>query len=258
MGLVLAFLVSIFSLKLKYITFDGAVAVFFLATVIFVFGEVKWSVPILAFFLPSSILSKVKNKESVELSNKFEKSSVRDSFQVLANGGIGGVLVLLNYFSPDKMWYLVYLTFLGTVSADTWGTEIGTLRKRKTYNILTLRKCEQGTSGGISFGGTAGAFLGSCIIVLFSFPWLITYPVFLILVLIVSGFIGSLIDSILGATIQAKYKCSKCEEITERKYHCETPAKLFGGFSWINNDVVNFSSGVISSVLFITILGIWN
>jgi len=258
LGLVLALLVSIISLKLKYITFGGAVTVFFLASVIFSFGELKWSVPILAFFIPSSILSRVKSPVSVELRNKFEKSSVRDSLQVLANGGIGGILVLLNYFYPDKIWYLVYLSFLGTVSADTWGTEIGTLTKRKTYNILTLRKCEQGTSGGISIAGTIGAFLGSFIVVLFSFPWLNTYPVLLIFVLIILGFSGSLFDSILGATIQAKYKCSKCGEISERKHHCGIPTALFSGFKWMNNDLVNFSSGIISSIFLVIILGIWN
>lgn len=258
LGLVLAYLVSIISLKLKYITFDGAVTVFLLASVIFVFGELKWSVPILAFFVPSSILSKLKSEKSAELSNKFEKNSVRDSFQVLANGGIGGILVLLNYFSPDKIWYLVYLTFLGTVSADTWGTEIGTLTKRKTYNILTFRKCEQGISGGISTIGTVGAFLGGVVVVLFSSPWLNTYPAFLIFVLIILGFIGSFIDSILGGTIQAKYKCSKCGEISERNHHCGVPATLFSGFKWMNNDLVNFSSGIISSIFLVIILGIWN
>ena len=58
------------------------------------------------------------------------------------------------------------------------GKRIGTLTKRKTYNILTFRKCEQGISGGISTIGTVGAFLGGVVVVLFSSPWLNTYPAF--------------------------------------------------------------------------------
>jgi len=55
------------------------------------------------------------------------------------------------------------------------------------------------------------------------------------------GFFASLLDSLLGATIQAQYLCPICSKITERKNHCgDNQVSFYSGISWINNDMVNF------------------
>jgi uncharacterized membrane protein len=55
------------------------------------------------------------------------------------------------------------------------------------------------------------------------------------------GFFASLLDSLLGATIQAQYLCPVCKKVTERKKHCrDNQTTFYSGLSWINNDLVNF------------------
>jgi uncharacterized membrane protein len=71
------------------------------------------------------------------------------------------------------------------------------------------------------------------------------------MIVAILGFAGCIIDSLLGATIQAKYCCEICGKITEKKIHHERSTKLVTGLKYINNDTVNFIS--ILSVAIIVI-----
>lgn len=251
MGLFLAAIIAYLSFRVRFLTRGGAIATFLLAGLIFGLGGIKWSVPILTFFILSSILSKLRKKKNAKVEIYFEKSGVRDHFQVIANGGIGGVLVVLYAIYSNELFYLIYLATLSAVCADTWATEIGTWKKTATYNILDLKPIEQGTSGGISVIGSIGALLGSFVIALSGIVWIeISYIQYVILILL-AGLFGSYFDSILGATIQKQNRCSVCNKVTEKQIHCGTQADHFKGYSWINNDMVNFFSGIAGALLII-------
>ncbi len=250
-GLFFASLIAYLSYRLKFLTWSGAIATFVLAQLIFDFGGIKWSSPILTFFISSSILTKLNNQKNIEVRNYFEKNGARDYLQVIANGGIGGILVLVNAFYPHELFYLIYIASLSSVCADTWATEFGTWRKTATYNAISLKRVAQGTSGGISVIGLIGALIGSFCIALSATGWVeISYIQFVILILL-TGFLGSYFDSILGATIQVQYLCPVCNKVTERKIHCGKHTDHYRGFGWINNDVVNFSSGIMGAILIV-------
>src|SRR3989339_322569 len=170
-GITFAALIAGISFRVKFLTLSGSIATFILAGFIFGLGSIKWSIPILTFFILSSILSKLRKKKNAEIELFFEKSGVRDYFQVLANGGIGGVLVIWNFISPNELFYLIYLSSLAAVCADTWATEIGTWKRTATYNVLNFKPIEQGVSGGISVIGTFGALLGSLAICFSGIFW---------------------------------------------------------------------------------------
>jgi uncharacterized membrane protein len=56
----------------------------------------------------------------------------------------------------------------------------------------------------------------------------------------VGGIAGSLADSLLGATVQARRWCDPCSKFTERLVHnCGTPTRHVGGVSSFDNDAVN-------------------
>jgi uncharacterized protein (TIGR00297 family) len=247
----IAFVIAIISYRVKFLTKSGSVATFLLASVIFTFGGLKWSVPIMAFFFLSSILSKIRKKVNENVETYFEKSGVRDHLQVIANGGIGGVLVILNLIFPSELFYFIYVSSLAVVCADTWSTEIGTMYKTKTYNILNLKPVEQGVSGGISLIGTLGGFLGAFIIALSAMLWIDLNLLNYILFIILAGVIGSFFDSLLGATIQAQFECEICGKVTEKIFHCDKNTLHKRGYNWLNNDFVNLLAGISGGIFII-------
>ncbi|RME44326.1 MAG: DUF92 domain-containing protein, partial [Chloroflexi bacterium] len=62
------------------------------------------------------------------------------------------------------------------------------------------------------------------------------------------GLAGALFDSLLGASVQRIYWCDVCRKETERMVHtCGEPSRPLRGWSWLDNDVVNFLSSVVGS-----------
>ncbi|RPI68237.1 MAG: DUF92 domain-containing protein, partial [Ignavibacteriales bacterium] len=214
-GIIFSSIISLISYKFKLLTRSGIIAAFILALIIYTFGTWQWTLPIVTFFILSSILSKVRKKRNAEVEKYFEKQEQRDYLQVLANGGLGGILVLLNYFYPFELFYIIYVSIVASVCADTWSTEIGTLFKTKTIDILSLKEINPGISGGISFPGILASVAGAFVIAATSSPWLGSNFQTNLLIITLAGFIGSIADSMFGSSIQTRYKCVVCKNITE-------------------------------------------
>ncbi len=246
-------IISVLSFKFRFLTTSGAIAVFIQAFVIYGIGGWQWTIPILTFFIFSSILSKIRKNKNNNVESFFEKSGQRDYVQVFANGGTAVILIIIYFFTGKNLIFILYVVSIASVCADTWATELGTMKKNITYSILTFKKVEQGVSGGISVIGIIGASLGSLLISISSIYWVNINHVFYIFAIIISAVLASLVDSIIGAKYQVQYKCKQCNSITERKIHCNELTVMSRGINWINNDVVNFMSsiaGVIFCFLF--------
>ena len=252
-GTLLAAAAAFVSRHFRFLTHSGSVATFFLATVIFGAGGWQWSIPILTFFISSSLLSKFGKRRKAQFELMFEKTDTRDAGQVAANGGVAGILVLCPYFFPEyHIWYFIYLASLAAVTADTWGTEIGMLAMGSPRSIITLKRVETGTSGAVSPVGIVGGACGAFLIALSGYFWITSATaISTFITIIFSGMAGSVVDSVLGATVQAKYQCGVCGKISERTFHCESPSTLIGGFRWINNDVVNWACATGGSIFFV-------
>lgn len=246
-GVALGLALAITSYASKLLTLSGAVAAFVLAAVIFGVGGWKWTVPIFTFFTLSSLLSRVGGGRKARFASVFEKTSRRDHGQVLANGGVAGFLALWQLAFPVADFYPMYLGAVAAVTADTWGTEVGLLTKGKTISIASFKTVDQGMSGGISVVGISAGMLGACVIAASAFFWL--KDVRVLIFVAAAGFAASLIDSVLGATIQAEYECTVCGRSTERKEHCGMPAKLVKGYPSFDNDAVNWLCAFAGAIL---------
>jgi uncharacterized protein (TIGR00297 family) len=208
------------------------------------------------FFVSSSLLSKIREKKNPLVSNYFEKSGSRDLYQVFANGGLGGILVVINYFFPHLVWYLTYSGIIASSCADTWATEIGTMTKHKTYDILKFRPVEQGSSGGVSIMGFAGSMVGALFISLITVLWIDNNWLDFILLITFAGFAACIFDSILGASFQIQYKCSECKRIVDKKMHCENVTLKQRGIKFINNDFVNLAAGLCGGAIVFFLTGL--
>lgn len=261
LGFFLAVLIAALAYRARSLSRSGAFAAALVGTVIFGIGGWRWAVLLLAFFVSSSALSRAFKKRKRGLNEKFSKGSQRDAGQVFGNGGLATLFAGLSFFFPGEAWpWLAFAAALAAVNADTWATELGVLSPHPPRIMTNLSKVvEKGTSGGISLFGTLAALAGAGLIGILAGT---LSPVTdsplnglsLTLWVTFAGLAGSLVDSFLGATVQAIYLCPACDKETERHptHTCGTETALKRGFSWLDNDRVNFACalGGVAVVLF--------
>ena len=241
--------IAVLSWKLRFLAVSGAVAAFLLASIIFGIGGWKWTLPIFTFFMLSSALSRWRRARKHRFDSVFEKGGTRDAGQVVANGGIAGLIAVTWYVTLDDRLYLLYLAALAVVTADTWGSVIGVLSRAQPKSIASMREVPPGTAGGGSVVGTVGGAIGALVVVTTALPFAPTFDLQTILVLGAVGMFGSAIDSLLGATLQAQYRCPRCAMDTEKRFHCGEPSAPTRGLTWMNNDAVN----VLSTIAAVTV-----
>lgn len=239
-GFLAAALIAIVSRRAALLTRDGAIAQFFLGWAIFGLGGWKWATPILVFFISSSMLSRVALKRKAAVEHRYQKVGCRDSGQVMANGGIAGALVIADFVFPSAFWYLAALGSLAAANADTWGSEIGILSRNAPLLVTSLKKTLPGTSGGITVLGSAAGLAGGLLVALSGLFWIDPSGRESALWIVpLAAILGSLVDSLSGASLQAQYRCRICGTITERSIHCGTVAEHSRGARFITNDTVN-------------------
>ena len=257
-GFLFAVVVGFVAYRAHSLNRSGAFAAILVGTVVFGIGGWQWAVLLLAFFISSSALTRMFKKRKSGLNEKFSKGGRRDAGQVFGNGGLATLFAGLHFFYPDSAWvWMAFAASLAAVNADTWSTELGVLNPHPPRMITNPgRVVEKGTSGGISLVGTLAALSGSALIgilaALFA-PAPVTWMMGVWVTL--AGFLGSLFDSLLGATVQAIYHCPNCDKETERHplHTCGTVTLHKRGFTWLNNDLVNLGCAVFA-ILFVLLI----
>ncbi|WP_374686390.1 DUF92 domain-containing protein [Promineifilum sp.] len=256
-GFALSIVIAALAYRRGSLSRSGAVGALIVGTLIFGLGGWVWGVALAVFFISSSALSHFKEREKAAVAEKFEKGHRRDIGQVFANGGLAALIAALSAIVPERvapaeLWFFLFIGVMATVTADTWATELGTLSKAAPRLITNGRVVEVGTSGGVSLLGTGVSLAGGLLIGLTvgllaavsgQMVWSAALPVALIGAL--SGTVGSLLDSLMGATVQQIYYCDTCQKETERKVHrCGTTTRRLRGLAWFNNDLVNLLSSL--------------
>lgn len=231
LGALLAAGVALLAYRAKALTRSGAMAAFGVGTA--VFGAAGWpgAAVLFAFFLPSVLISRGGTR-------------TRNGWQVLANGGVAAFCALAA-LQGGTPFAAGFAGAFAAASADTWGTEIGIRWGRTPISILTLRPVAVGRSGGITLVGSL-ATLGGAFCVAVAAALVHLAPLRSVAL---GGIAGALLDSVLGASLQALRWCPACKTECETRHHaCGAPTLMRRGLSWIENDAVNFAATLCGAV----------
>lgn len=259
-----AALIALAAVRAHALTRGGGVAAFVVGTITFAAGTLGTALILLAFFVSSIVLTRQGKKRKRELVD-VGKGGPRDGWQVLANGGIATACILawivIDHGRVFSAWFVGFCGAYAAATADTWGTEIGTLVEKPPRSILTGKPLATGLSGGISTAGTAAEIAGAVLIAILSpaalllaipggTPVAVHTLTALILPVFIGGVGGALIDSLLGATLQDRRWCPSCERECEVELHgCGTATVRRRGLSWVSNDDVNLAATLSGALI---------
>jgi uncharacterized protein (TIGR00297 family) len=245
---------TVFAYRTRIIDRYGAIAALPIGFVILYFGSLSWFFVLLLFFVIASIFTKYKYKQKQKMELAEENNGARGWKSVLANGGLAAVLAILYYLSHNNPVFI--LSFTGSLSfalSDTIATEVGLLSKTKPRSILTGKEIDTGQSGGVTIQGEIAALTGSLLIGTMCgllIPKELLYIHVILTAAVTGGMIATNIDSIFGATIQAKYRCETCRKYLEKRaMHCNFLTVQEKGVSLVDNNVVNLLSAIIGAII---------
>lgn len=233
-------------LEKKVLTKWGLALAMLLDAVIAVFLGNFGFVLLCTFLFGSVIIDKLK-KRAKRVDSVAKKGDCRDAVQVTANGLIPMLMAIMYAITHSTAFIVGYVAALAEAFADTAASGIG-MYSKNVFDIFKMKRTKHGLSGGMSVIGTAASLVGAFVISFVSLIFDVIAWRFLIIAAL-CGFAGSVFDSFLGSLFQVKYKCSKCNEITEKTEHCGQATAKVSGFYFFDNDVVNLLSGLFSAVL---------
>lgn len=228
---------------------SGAAGAWVVGTVTFGLGGLTPAVLLVLFFVSSNVLSRLGGERKQEVAAAFSKGHRRDLGQVLANGGVAAMCSLLLGLTGNGLWLAAMVGALAAANADTWATELGVLSKERPRLITSGVLVEAGMSGGVTGVGTLAAAAGAALIGA-------SAAVFenqpnLLLAGLLGGLGGALLDSVLGATVQAMYFCPTCQRQTERhpRHTCGSDTLHRRGLRWLDNDGVNLAAALVGGAI---------
>ncbi len=202
---------------------------------------------VLFYFLVGSAVTRIgmAQKEAEGIAEK--RSGARGPENVWGSALTGtlcalGVLIVPIVYPSAKVsplgdggiTYLLLLGFVASFStklSDTCASEVGKAYGKRTFLITTLQPVPRGTEGAVSLEGTLAGIVGSAAMSLVG--WLVglidlTGVIFCVL----AAFIATNIESLIGATLQAKV-------------------------SWLTNEVVNILNTLIGAIAAVLLALAW-
>ncbi len=125
----------------------------------------------------------------------------------MANGLVPVLVAVITYLlgaQDSTLAAIAYITAVAVAASDTTASELGVLSDR-TYLITTGKRVPPGTDGGISGVGTLACIVASAFASYIG--WIIIQQQLfnpLILIPVVMGVAGCMIDSLIGATLERR------------------------------------------------------
>jgi uncharacterized protein (TIGR00297 family) len=198
---------------------------------------------------------KILQTKELRTASVVAKAGRRDAMQVLANGAVFAVTAVVagQMSLPAATFFsAAALGALAAASADTLATEIGTLAGGQPRSLISWRPVPPGTSGGVTLAGSLAMVGGALLIAIGSRALGLGSAV---LAAAVGGVAGALADSLIGAVLQERRYCARCDLATEQRLHdCGATTSLAGGVAWLDNDLVNLCATLVGATVAATLV----
>ncbi|TYZ57383.1 hypothetical protein PybrP1_004615 [[Pythium] brassicae (nom. inval.)] len=243
---------------------SGALAAFVVALFSISSGY-RFGVLLLGFYFSGSRLTKVRAAAKQKLDANYKVGGQRSARQVLAVSVVGtGIAVYyvvtfgdldarIDFAAAPLRSFLLasYIGHYACCAADTWASELGVLSAISPRMITTFRVVPAGTNGAVSALGLVVSALGGAFVG--GLYWAVsllsgTAQVQVVLLGTTTGLLGSLLDSLLGATLQATWFDAERRMICEERHHASSAATHVSGADVLTNEQVNAISVVATTL----------
>ncbi|KAF3441955.1 hypothetical protein FNV43_RR15871 [Rhamnella rubrinervis] len=253
----------------KSLDLSGAISGFIVMTINIAAGY-RYGAMLLVFFFTSSKLTKVGEEKKRRLEADFKEGGQRNWIQVVSNSGIATILVVIIWNVTelqdkclDSKDSILVTSLIGGVighysccNGDTWSSELGILSDAQPRLITTFKPVRKGTNGAVTKTGllaaaTAGCVIGMAFVILEFLTVKCSKDAALKQLLVIplsslAGLGGSVIDSLLGATLQYSGFCTVRNKVVGKP---GPTVKKISGLNFLDNNAVNIVSILLTSVL---------
>lgn len=240
MALIINVIIAVITYKLKILNKMGTTFAFVIGCIVLCYRRDAYVI-LLSFLIIETFIEKA-------VTNKQERE-VRTKEQIFCNSIIAILALIINCITGENEYYIVYVSAISCSLGDSMASTIGSKYAKKVYSLISLKEIEKGLSGGVSIIGTLFGVLGNFFIGLIYYLLLnhgtVEYINFLVIV--ISGFIGVMTDSILGDLFQKKYYCAKCGKEVDNIICCGSRTRKIKGI--LTNNEVNLISTAIVFVI---------
>lgn len=250
--------VGVIALRAKLLDRLGGVSAVLVGYLTYIgIGRVGMSA-LMTFFLVAGVLSRYKASYKRSITKERSVERTRGWRNVWGNGLVPVALAVLSIVDEANrdLYTVAYIGSISAAFADTLATEIGLLYRGPTRSIIGLREVEAGMPGGITPYGIAGSIASGGALFLSVFPFITTTPngaLHLATIIMTSGILGSLADSLIGQLCQSMYLCRNCRSLVEEAMHCGEKAEHVKGLRFISTHAVNaiatFVGGLVAALL---------
>ncbi len=200
-----SFLLGWLAYRAKIADISALLSAALLGLLIIVFSGLSWFLLLLTFFILGGGFTRYKFSYKKAIGIAQAKDGIRSYENVFSNSTAALVLAVAYGVFPEHSLPIIY-AYMGTVATatgDTLASEIGTTAKGRPRMITTLKLSEPGADGAVSSLGEFAALFGSAVIGLLGYVLGVSDNLLLsVLITTAGGFLGTNMDSLLGATLQ--------------------------------------------------------
>ena len=200
-GFLILIALAIISYKTKALDLWGTFTAFILGYFILSLGGWLPFLALLLFLISGTLVTKFKIKEKKKLGLVDEKC--RSIGNVLGNGLAPLLFLTYEKFIGDDYGWAAVFASIATANADTLASEIGKVLGKNPRIILGFKKAKPGEEGAVSVQGEMAALFGAAMIAFVS-TFITNLKLEMFLSILIGGFIGANVDSLIGATLEKK------------------------------------------------------